>query len=65
MNITNEGRRKGAMTSRLRREATPDVGFSSRRGNEEFAKRMEAAGGRRFDEEGMVVKLKGDKDDRS
>ena len=57
-NIDNAGRRKGQETLKARRDATPDVGFSSRRGNEEFAKRMEAAGGRRFDEPGMVVRIK-------
>ena len=47
MNIDDEGRRKGAQTLRLRREATPDVGYSSQRGNEEFGKLI---GGRRFDD---------------
>ena len=54
-NIDNAGRRRGQETLKARRDAMPDVGFSSRKGNEEFARRI---GHRRFDEPGMVVRLK-------
>ena len=60
MNIDNEGRRKGAINAKANRDRRPDVGPSSAKGSELFARAMEAAGGRRFDEEGMVVKFKDD-----
>tara|TARA_R110001599_G_scaffold136630_2_gene315123 strand:- start:463 stop:708 length:246 start_codon:yes stop_codon:yes gene_type:complete len=58
MNITDEGRRKGAEKARANRDSTPDVGPSFTKGAEIFARAMEAAGNRRYDEEGMVVKFK-------
>ena len=55
MNIDDEGRRKGAVNLKKRREATPNVGLTNKQASEEFAERM---GNRRYDEEGMVVKFK-------
>lgn len=41
MNLTDEGRRKGAESLRRRREATPDTNFSNNiRANKEFVKRL-------------------------
>ncbi len=45
-------------SARQRREITPDTGLGNKQATEEWAKRM---GDRRFDEEGMVIRYKGDK----
>ena len=54
-NLTDEGRRRGAITARKNRDITPDKGFGNVRGNYEFSKRI---GKRRFDEPGMEVRFK-------
>ena len=55
MSFTNEGRLKGAAHRKLTRAATPATLSDREQASAEFARRM---GNRRYDEEGMVVKLK-------
>lgn len=54
-NIDDDGRRRGHDKSRWIKGITPDRGPGAIRGNKIFAERI---GKRRFDEPGMVVKMK-------
>ena len=55
MAFTNEGRRLAAFHRQQIRESTPARLSNREHARAEFARRM---GNRRYDEEGMVVKLK-------